>query len=76
MSDFDNGGFIGGQVLAVNNTGHPIRVMTAAAWNDATCECGHARRPQHDPGSDRNADQRAIHHGCDDCACNHFTEVS
>jgi hypothetical protein len=39
------------------------------------CTCGH-NGYQHHPGSYKNADQRAIHYGCnaDGCSCTHFTK--
>lgn len=42
-------------------------------FGNMLCECGHTRRPKHDPGAYWNADQRAVHFGCEPpCACTHF----
>lgn len=46
----------------------------AQEWNAARCQCGHARRPHHDPAATHNEDQRAIHTGCGvrHCSCTQF----
>jgi hypothetical protein len=41
-------------------------------WNTETpCTCGHTGFDHH-PGSYKNADQRAVHYGCNACACLHY----